>query len=65
MATYTITINERTKAGKNLVAFLSSLKDVVSIDSKISGIEESIEDIKHGRVYKAKNATDLIKQCLK
>ena len=64
MATYTITVNERTKTGKNLVELLRSMKDVVSIDTKLSGIEESIEDIKKGRVYKAKNADDLFKQCL-
>jgi len=30
MATYKITINEKTKSGKNLAAFLSSSKDVIS-----------------------------------
>ena len=31
---------------------------------KKSGIEEALEDVKAGRVYHAKDAHDLIKQCL-
>ena len=31
---------------------------------KKSGIEEALEDVKAGRVYHAKVAHDLIKQCL-
>ncbi|MEN8121371.1 MAG: hypothetical protein ABFS35_13545 [Bacteroidota bacterium] len=64
MATYTITINERTATGKNLVAFLRSLKNVVSI-SKIAAIDESLADVRNGKTYKAKNAKDLIEKCLK
>ena len=64
MATYTITINERTKTGKNLVAFLSTLSDIVTIKPAHSGIDEALDDVKHGRVTKAKDATDLLKQCL-
>jgi hypothetical protein len=29
------------------------------------GLDEAIEDVKNNRVYKAKNAKDLISQCLK
>lgn len=29
-----------------------------------NGIEEAIDDVKAGRVYHAKDAHDLIKQCL-
>lgn len=64
MATYTININEHSEAGKNLVKLLKSLKEVVSISSA-SGIEESLQDLRSGKVYKAKNAEDLVKECLK
>ncbi len=66
MATYIIRINERTKTGKNLVALLRSLDEIVkftSIDQN-SGINASIEDVKKGNVYKAKDAEDLINSCL-
>lgn len=64
MATYTININEHSEAGKNLVKLLKSLKEVVSISSA-SGIEESLHDLRTGKVHKAKNAEDLVKECLK
>lgn len=64
MATYTITVNERTKTGKNLVAFLSTLSDIVTIKPARTGIDEALEDVKHGRVSKAKDAADLLNQCL-
>ncbi len=64
MATYTIHINERTKTGKNLIEFLKSLKGIVTI-SAASGIEESLHDLHTGRTHKAKNAKDLVKDCLK
>lgn len=61
MATYTITINERTLAGKGVLTLLRSLKDVVTI--KPNGLDESLSDVKEGRVHYAKNAKDLINQC--
>lgn len=64
MATYTIHINERTKTGKNLIEFLKSLKGIVSIRSA-SGIEESMHDVQTGKVHKAKNADDLVEECLR
>jgi len=63
MATYTITIKERTMAGKALIALLQSLKDIVTI--KPNGLDESLLDIKEGRVHFAKDAKDLINQCSK
>ena len=63
MTTYTITINEQTMAGKGVLSILKSLKDIVFI--KRSGINESLLDIKAGRVYDAKNAKDLISKCSK
>jgi hypothetical protein len=63
MAKYTITINERTAAGKGVLTLLYSLKDVVTIQP--NGIDESIMEIMEGKVHYAKNAKDLIKQCSK
>jgi len=63
MATYTVTINERTTEGKGVLTLLQSLKNVVTI--KTNGLDESLLDIKEGRVNYAKDAKDLIHQCLK
>jgi hypothetical protein len=66
MAIYTITINDRNKKGKSLIDFLKTL-DGVEIRKEKSNIalDEALEDIKEGRVYKANDATDLINSCLK
>ena len=63
MATYIITINERTSVGKGVLTLLKSLKGVVTI--KPNGIDESLLDIKEGRIHYAKDAKDLISQCSK
>lgn len=65
MAKYTITINERTNAGKHLLALMKSLDDVVSFEgNQRSGLDKALEDIREGRIHVAKNADDLIKKCL-
>lgn len=59
MATYTVTINERTKVGKDLVAYLSTLKGVVTIEHKPNEETiEALEDVKAGRVTRSKNKAD-------
>ena len=63
MATYKITINERTMTGKSVLSLLRSLKDVVTI--KPNALDESLLDIKEGRVHFAKDAKDLISKCSK
>ena len=63
MATYIITINERTSVGKGVLTLLKSLKGVVTI--KPNGIDESLLDIKEGRIHYAKDTKDLISQCSK
>ncbi len=69
MATYTITINERTEIGKSLLVLIKSMGSAVSLTptKKIqkNGLDEALEDIKLGRLHSAKNANDLIEQCLK
>jgi len=61
MATYTITINERTEAGKGVLTLLQSLKGIVTI--KPNGLDESLMEVNEGKVYYAKDAKDLIDQC--
>jgi hypothetical protein len=62
MATYTIRINEKTKSGKNLAAFLRSSKDVLSFESKKDpDLEEALEDAREGRVFEVSSGADLIK----
>lgn len=66
MATYNITINEKTRAGKKLVALLESLNEVVAFAEvkKNKGMDEALDDIKNSRVFEAENAKDLIDKCL-
>ena len=67
MATYTITINERTNAGRQLLSYLLGLglvKDKVTSRKK-TGFEEAEEDIREGRVYTASSAADLFNQLMK
>ena len=67
MATYTITINERTNAGRQLLNYLLGLglvKDRVTTRKK-TGLEEAEEDIREGRVYTASSAADLFNQLMK
>jgi hypothetical protein len=62
MATYTITINEKSRAGKKLVALLESLSEVIAFTEvrKEKSLNEALEDVRNGRVFKAENAKDLI-----
>ncbi len=67
MATYTVTINERTNAGRQLLNYLLGLgliKDKVT-ERKRTGLEEAEEDIRNGRVYTASGAADLFNQLMK
>jgi len=66
MATITLEYNPQTKG---TLEFVNRIREsgffTIKIPSKRkSGIEEAMEDIKIGKVYKAKNAKDLINQCL-
>ena len=67
MATYTVTINERTNAGRQLLNYLLGLgliKERVTSKKK-TGLEEAEEDIREGRVYTASSAADLFNQLMK
>ena len=52
MATYTITLNERTNDGKALMAYLKALGVLVQKvkPAKKSSFEQSRSDIRHGRI---------------
>lgn len=64
MATYTITINERTKFGKSVIEFLRNIGAIVEKKEECS-LDKSIAEYKAGKTYKAKDGHDLIEQCLK
>jgi hypothetical protein len=66
MATYTITINDSSKKGKILIDFLKTLDGVeIKKEKSNNALDEALNDVKEGRVYKAKDTTDLINSCLK
>lgn len=65
MATYTLTINERSAQGKALLAYLETLEVNIhrapnSICKKGS-LERSIEDMKRGRVKTFSSVDDMFK----
>lgn len=64
MATYTIDINERTKAGKYLLAYLVSLGMIKTKKKPKVGFEEADADLRENRVYSAANAQDLFNQLM-
>lgn len=65
MATYTLTINERSTQGKALLAYLEALKINIQRMPKAStrkgSLECSMDDIKHGRVKTFTSADEMFK----
>ena len=63
MATYTITLNERTASGKALIGYLKALGVLVQkvTPSKKSSYERSQEDIRAGRIEKFASAEEMFK----
>lgn len=65
MATYSMTINERSQAGQALLAYLSALKvdlqRMPTIRLRKSSYERSMDDIKHGRIEKFASADEMCK----
>ena len=64
MATITLEYNPQTKGS---LEFINRIKEsgfftIKAPSKRKSGIEEAIEDIKTGKVYKAQNVEDLFKQ---
>jgi hypothetical protein len=66
MTTLTLTIDESSSAGKHFIGFLNELNfvSIVSQEKK-SGLEKALEDVKMGRIYKAKSIDDLMEQTTK
>ena len=77
MATYAITINERTASGKALKAYLQALGVFVSKITpnvvnkpkeyditKTAGYREAMDDVKNGRVYHADSVDGMFKHIL-
>ena len=58
MATYTITVNERTKAGKSLVNYLRSLG---VIDEPNDATLAAVQEIKNGGGTKCETFEDYLK----
>lgn len=65
MATYSMTINERSHAGQVLLAYLNALnvdlQRMPTIRLRKSSYERSMEDIKHGRIEKFASADEMCK----
>ena len=61
MATYTITLNERTARGKALINYLQALGILLHkvTPSKKSSFERSQEDIREGRVEKFASSEEM------
>lgn len=66
MATITLEYNPRTKRASALLTqiYESGVFKVKKTTKRMSGFEEALEDIEMGRIYCAKDAKDLIAQCL-
>ena len=64
MASYILTVNERTNAGKALLEYLFSL-GVIDAKKKLSrrkGIDEAIDDVKNGRTVKCDSFEDYLEK---
>jgi hypothetical protein len=65
MATYSFSINDRTKAAQSLLLYMRSLGlNPEKISSRRNGLDAAIEDVAAGHIFHAKNGADLIEQCL-
>ncbi len=62
MATYTITINERTQVGRSILQLMQELASVFTVKKvkEKTAFERSQEDIAAGRVYRADSVKDLM-----
>ena len=67
MATYTVTINERTCSGRELVMRLSNMPEIkfekmTKRKTRKCGLEEALEDVKAGRVTEYESVDDLFEK---
>jgi hypothetical protein len=64
MATLTINYDARNKNITRLLEVVMNLGATSVNKTYKTGIDEALEDVKNGRVYSAKDAKSLIRQCL-
>ena len=62
MATYTLTLNERTSAGKALLNYLLSLGVITPAKEHRKGLDEAIDDFKNGRTTKCDSFEDYLEK---
>ncbi|MDO5341320.1 MAG: hypothetical protein Q4F69_02550 [Bacteroidia bacterium] len=66
MATYTVTINERTCSGRELVMRLSNMPEIkfekMTAKKRKSGLDEALEDVRAGRVTEYESVDDLFEK---
>ncbi len=63
MATYTITVNERTQIGRSILQLMQELSSVFKVEKTQktkTAFERSQDDIAAGRVLKANSTKDLM-----
>ncbi|HBG40556.1 MAG TPA: hypothetical protein DDZ96_10055 [Porphyromonadaceae bacterium] len=59
MAIITLKYDARNPKAKKAIDDILSL----GLFEQKTGLDEALEDVEHGRIYSAKNANDLIRQC--
>jgi ClpP class serine protease len=64
MTIITLKYDARNKNISTLLDVIMNLGAVAVNEPRKTGLDEAIEDIEKGRIYTAKNAKDLIAQCL-
>ena len=64
MATITVQYDARNTAFKYLLQLITELGGKITKVEKKSGLDEAMEDLKAGRVHKAKDVNDMMKQIL-
>jgi hypothetical protein len=64
MATIVLKYDGRNFFAQKTVDYILSL-GIFQTDNTYAKLKEAEDDIKNGRVYKAKNGKDLIEKCLK
>jgi ClpP class serine protease len=64
MATITLNYDARNKNICTLLGVIMNLGANRVSKSRKTGLDEAIEDVKKGRVFSAKDAKDVIAQCL-
>ena len=52
------------KKFRSLPDEIAELEQMLLADPKLAYIDEALDDVKHGSIAKAKDAADLLKQCL-